>query len=134
MDMIAMAREIGRAIQQDERYIRATEGANNVNSSEKLAKMVNEFNDMRNQIEFLAAQGADANNEEVMALDEKMRTLYDDINSEPVMMEYTAARMEFETFVNHIIKIITGAANGENPDEIEMDTCGGSCDHCSGCH
>ena len=134
MDMIAMARELGKAIQQDERYIRATEGANKVNSSKKLAKMVDEFNDMRNQIEFLAAQGPEANSEEVMALDEKMHALYDEINSEPVMMEYTAARMEFETFVNHIIKIITGAANGENPDEIEMDTCGGSCDHCSGCH
>ena len=134
MDMIAMAREIGRAIQQDERYIRATEGANKVNSSEVLAKMVDEFNDMRNQLDMLTAKGPGANNDEVMALDEKLNALYDAINSEPTMMEYTAARMEFETFVNHVIKIVTGAANGENPDEIELDTCGGSCDHCSGCH
>lgn len=134
MDMIAAAREIGKAIQQDERYIKANSCAAEVNASQSLAKLVDELNEMHVKMEVLAAKGPDANREEVMDLDEKMHTLYDRINSDPVMMAYTAARVEFEEFVNHIIKIITGSANGENPDEINLDSCGGSCEHCSGCH
>ena len=40
-----------------------------------------------------------------------------------------------EKMINFIQAIITGSANGEDPDTIEEpSSCSGSCSSCSGCH
>jgi len=136
MDMIEMAREIGRALQKDQSYLKATADARTVNDNPQLAKMVSDFEEMRARMEAALQAGVPGQqDEEVMNLDEKMHDLYHEINEHPAMAAYNESRAELEHIVNHIIKIITGSANGENPDEIMMEEeCTGSCCTCGGCH
>lgn len=135
MNLIEMAREIGKEIQRDERYLKATGDAAAVNASVELKEMVGRFEEMRAQLEVAMAKGVPGKeDQEVLDLDEKLHALYDEINAHPLMMTYNASRGEFENLINHLTRIITGSANGENPDEIEMSACTGSCSSCGGCH
>jgi cell fate (sporulation/competence/biofilm development) regulator YlbF (YheA/YmcA/DUF963 family) len=135
MDLIAMAREIGKGIQQDERYKKATGDAAAVNASAEIKEKISAFEDLRVQLEAAMAQSVPGQQDsEVMDLDEKMHALYDEINAHPLMMTYNESRHEFEELINFLTHIITGSANGENPDEIQMESCTGSCSTCGGCH
>ncbi len=136
MDMIEMAREIGRTLQQDERYIRATNDSQLVNASEELKQMISDFDDVRAKMEFEMAQAKGQMNDTIMDLDEQMHTHYDRIYSHPLMVNYEASRKELEALVNYMMKIITASANGQNPDTVleeEDVNCTGSCSTCGGC-
>ena len=136
MDMIEMAREIGRTLQQDERYIRATNDSQLVNASEELKKMISDFDDVRAKMEFEMAQAKGQMNDTIMDLDEQMHAHYDRIYSHPLMVNYEASRKELEALVNYMMKIITASANGQNPDTVleeEDVNCTGSCSTCGGC-
>ena len=136
MDMIEMAREIGRTLQQDERYIRATNDSQLVNASEELKKMISDFDDVRAKMEFEMAQAKGQMNDTIMDLDEQMHAHYDRIYSHPLMGNYEASRKELEALVNYMMKIITASANGQNPDTVleeEDVNCTGSCSTCGGC-
>ena len=135
MDLIATAREMGREIQKDERYIKATADAAAVNASAELKEKVDRFQEMRARMEALMQSSVPGlEDKEVYELDEKMHALYNEINAHPLMAAYQESRKEFEALINHLTHIITGSANGENPDEIEESSCTGSCSSCGGCH
>jgi len=135
MDMIEMAREIGRTLQKDERYIRATADAQLVNASEELKQMISDFDEIRAKMEFEMAQAKGKANDAIMDLDEQINEHYNRINSHPLMINYEASRKELEALVNYMMRIITSSANGEDPDSIlEEDECTGSCSTCGGCH
>jgi len=135
MDMIEMAREIGKVLQQDERFLKATAQAQVVNESEDLRRMVGEFEDLRGRLDAAAADNPAEHSELIQSLNEQMRLQYEAINAHPLMTQYEASRKELERAVNFIIRIITGAANGEDPATIQEEIdCTGSCSTCGGCH
>ncbi len=136
MDMIEMAREIGRTLQQDERYIRATQDSQLVNESEELKQMLSDFEDLRAKLEFEMALAKGQANDAIMELDEQMNAHYSRIYSHPLMVNYEASRKELEALVNFVMRIITSSANGVDPDSIAEEedvNCTGSCSTCGGC-
>ena len=50
MDIIALTRELGKAIQQDEMYIQLQAARANNDKDESLQKMIEDFNDLRTQL------------------------------------------------------------------------------------
>ena len=106
MDMIEMAREIGRTLQQDERYIRATNDSQLVNASEELKQMISDFDDVRAKMEFEMAQAKGQMNDTIMDLDEQMHTHYDRIYSHPLMVNYEASRKELKDQITAIVNSI----------------------------
>jgi len=134
MDLIEMARELGRALQQDERYRRAAADADVVNTSDELREMVGEYEELRGQMEVLAAADSSKNAELIKEIDGQMNRQFEAINAHPLMAQYEVSRHELEHLVNYVLRIVTGAANGEDPDEIGEEACTGSCSTCGGCH
>lgn len=136
MDIITMARELGKAIQQDALYKKMNEASAATEKSAELQSKINEFSELRLQLnqEVMKSEG-EKNEELITELDSKLRTLYQSVTEDPVMMAYNSAKAELESTLNFISQIITGSANGQDPDQIEQQaSCAGSCGSCGGCH
>ena len=133
MDIISMARELGKAVQNDERFIRLQMARTNNDDDEALQTLIGEFNLKRMSMNAEMSK-EDKSEEKAAAFDAELKELYAAIMSNPNMTEYTAAQQEIESVLKHINTIITLSANGEDPDTVELSACGEGCSSCSGCH
>ena len=133
MDIIEMARELGKALQNDDRYI-AYNLAKQVNDEDKeLQEQIDSFEKMRYDLSMeLTKENKDT--EKVKELDENIKETYNKIMSNKNMIVFSAAQKSLELLVNNIQQIITLSANGEDPANCEPSTgCTGSCATCGGC-
>ena len=134
MDIIAMARELGKAIQQDERYKRIDAAKKANDADQALQDLIVKFNMKRSELSTEMAQ-ENKDPEKLNALDKELKELYRDVMANENMVEFNAAKVEVDTMMNFISEILYGSVNGENPDTIEMQTgCGGNCASSGGCH
>ncbi|MBO7396300.1 MAG: YlbF family regulator [Ruminococcus sp.] len=134
MDIIEMARELGKALQNDDRYI-AYMLAKQVNDGdEELQKDIDSFEKMRYDLSMeLTKENKDT--DKVKELDENIKETYNKIMSNKNMIVFSAAQKSLEQLVGNIQEIITMSANGEDPATCEPSSgCTGSCATCGGCH
>ena len=134
MDIIEMARELGKALQNDDRYI-AYNLAKQVNDEDKeLQEQIDSFETMRYDLSMeLTKENKDT--EKVKELDENIKETYNKIMSNKNMIVFSAAQKSLELLVNNIQQITTLSANGEDPASCEPSSgCTGSCATCGGCH
>ena len=134
MDIIEMARELGKALQNDDRYI-AYMLAKQVNDGdEELQKDIDSFEKMRYDLSMeLTKENKDT--DKVKELDENIKETYNKIMSNKNMIVFSAAQKSLEQLVGNIQEIITMSANGEDPAACEPSSgCTGSCATCGGCH
>lgn len=134
MDIIEQARILGKAIQQDERYIRYAKATLQNESNEELQEAIREFNLIRMQLDNKLS--ADEKDEEAVAeLNEKLRSVYASIMSNNTMVEYNTAKVELDQLMSQVNIIISKSLDGEDPETCETTSgCGGSCATCGGCH
>ena len=134
MDQILdLARELGYSIQQDERFIRTQLAQAAADEDEELQGLIGEFNLKR--IAYNAdnnKEGKDA--EKLSRLDGEIRELYSRLMMNEHMAAYNDAKTELDKLVNQIATIVTMSAQGEDPESISAEGCGGNCAGCSGCH
>ncbi|MCQ2490029.1 MAG: YlbF family regulator [Ruminococcus sp.] len=134
MDIIEMARELGKALQNDDRYI-AYNLAKQANDADKeLQEQIDSFEKMRYDLSMeLTKENKDT--DKVKELDEGIKELYGKIMSNQHMVVFTAAQKSLESLVSNVQEIITLCANGEDPATCEPSSgCTGSCATCGGCH
>ncbi len=136
MDIIQMARELGKAIQQDELYKKMNEASAATEKSTELQNKINAFSELRLKLNQEVMKSEEEKNEDLITeLDSKLRALYQDVTEDPTMVAYNSAKAQLESTLNFISQIITGSANGQDPEMIEQQaSCSGSCGGCSGCH
>lgn len=134
MDIIAMARELGKAIQQDERYKRIDAAKTANDKDEELQQLIQKFNMKRSELSVEMAQ-ENKNPEKLNQLDRELKAVYQEVMQNPNMAEFNAAKVEVDDMMNYISTILYGAVNGVDPDTIEpQQSCGGDCAGCAGCH
>ena len=133
MDIIEMTRALGKAIQQDERYIRLSLARENNDNDEKLQEMIGSFNLKRVGVNQEAAR-PDKDQAKLDQLNESIRALYKEIMENPNMVEFNAAKEEIDSLMNFINQILVLSVNGQDPDTVEQSSCTGSCATCAGCH
>ncbi len=135
MTIIEQARELGAAIQQDERYLRYQEAASKSDTDPNIQKKIGEFNLLRADLNKEMAK-TDKDTDRMTALDTEIRELYDEIMAMPLMVEFNEAQEALNKLIQSVSYIITSAANGEDPMTCpeEAPQCGGSCATCGGCH
>ena len=129
-----MTRELGKALQADDRYI-AYNLAKQVNDEDKeLQKDIESFEKMRYDLSMeLTKENKDT--DKVKELDENIKETYNKIMSNKNMIVFSAAQKSLEALVSNIQEIITLSANGEDPATCEPASgCTGSCATCGGCH
>ncbi|MBR3816339.1 MAG: YlbF family regulator [Clostridia bacterium] len=137
MDIIKLTRELGAAIQQDERYLAFTK-AREENEKDS------ELNDLMGQIQMvqmnyqMEASKEEPDSAKMQAFEEEFNTLYTKFMANGKMQAYDAARTEVDEMMNYIMQILSLCVNGADPATCEPEKhdheCGGSCSSCSGCH
>lgn len=134
MDIITLARELGQALQKDQRYIDYSAAKLSNDEDTELQKSIADFHSIQMELRALTASGGDAS--EIQRLNTKLTELYTEITSTPHMMAFENARTELDSLLESINFIITCAANGQDPmtcPDTPPAGCGGSCAGCSGC-
>lgn len=133
MDIIQMTRELAKAIQQDERYIKLCITRDNNDSDEHLQEMIGAFNLKRVELNQEAAR-PDKDQDKLNKLNEDIRDMYREIMENPNMIAFNEAKQEIDNMMNFINQILVLSVNGEDPDCIEQQSgCTGSCSTCAGC-
>ena len=132
--IIAMARSIGRELQNDERFVRAQLAQNAADEDKELQDLIGEFNLKRIALNQESTR-EEKDGEKIRKLDGEIRDVYARLMANEHMQAYQAAKQELDQLINNVTTIIALSAQGQDPDEIEESAgCGGDCSGCAGCH
>jgi cell fate (sporulation/competence/biofilm development) regulator YlbF (YheA/YmcA/DUF963 family) len=134
MDIIEITRQLGAAIQEDERYL-AFHEARKVNEADS------ELNDLINKIQLIhmsyqhEAAKDDADEDKLQAYDTEFSEVYKTVMANENMQKYEAARKEVDEMMNNITAILSLCVQGEDPKTCEPQehNCSGDCNSCGGC-
>ena len=105
MDTIALARELGRAIQQEESYINLKNVQAQADADADLQKLIGEFNTKRMGINEEASK-KDRDQQKLTTLNREMREVYSKIMSNENMIAYNEAKEAFDKISNK--KVVEG--------------------------
>lgn len=135
MDVIAKARELGKLIQEDERYSAYLQAKEKNDKDEELQKLISEFTAKRYELNMEMSK-EDKDSEKLKELDGVIKNLYGEIMVNPNMAEFNAAKNAMDGMLSEINNVITASANGEDPETCpsKPSGCSGSCASCGGCH
>ncbi len=135
MDIIEMTRELGKAIQADDRYIAYMLARQANDEDEQLQNLIKGFNLNRMQLQMEIAK-PDKDDDKIQALNETIKSSYQLIMENPRMAVYNAAKQGYDELMSQINTVITMSSNGMDPDKIDVTTasCSGDCSACGGCH
>ncbi len=135
MDIIEMTRELGKAIQADDRYIAYTLAKQANDDDEQLQNLINAFNLKRMQLQMEVGK-PDKDNDKIQELNDVIKSSYKTIMDNPKMKVYQAAKEGLDELLNQVNTIISMSANGMDPDKINLEaaSCSGNCSSCGGCH
>ena len=131
--VIEAARQLGRALQSDERYIKYAAAQQQNDEDAALQEAIEKFTNKRGELAEVQKNGGDE--ERLAELNTEVRELYVEIFQNENMARFNVAREEFGTLMAFVNQIISGSQNGLDPDSIEyqMPGCGSGCSSCSGC-
>ena len=136
MDILEMARELGKKIQEDENYIRLITTQKEVEDDDALQESIADFNMKRYDLtkEVTKENRDDAKVDE---LDKLVRSMYDEITNNPKMVAYNEAQADFDDVFEYVIHILQMSASGEDPYTVTKPEngggCSGDCGSCGGC-
>lgn len=133
MDVIEQVRNLGKAIQADERFVRYAKARLANDNDKELQAAIGEFNIIRMELD-KEISSEEKNDAKVAELNEKLRKVYSEIMLTPAMTEYNSAKADLDVMVNEINTIISKCLDGEDPETCEATACTGSCATCGGCH
>ena len=133
MNVIEQARILGKAIQQDERYIRYAKARLDNDNNKELQAAIGKFNITRMELD-REMQSENKDEAKVKELNESLRAVYSEIMTLPAMIEYNTAKAEVDSMANEINTVISKSFDGEDPETCDTSSCTGSCDTCGGCH
>ena len=137
MDAIKAARELGKAIQADERYVRYNEAMKANDADTELQELIGEFNLARQNVALEMSKSKEEQNKEKLDIQNKeMQRLYTLVMQNEHMADFTMAKADMDKLLHEINGIIALCCDGEDPDtcEVQAGGCSGSCSTCGGCH
>ena len=135
MDVIKAARNLGAAMQEDERFIEYAKTKLALDSNEELQDLVGKFNVARMNIERLGEQ-EERDEEKFREANLELREIYDSIMNNETMKAYNDAKLGVDKMLADVMAIIQMCSEGADPEtcEIPEGGCTGSCSTCAGCH
>ena len=134
MDIIEMTRELGKALQNDERFIAYTLAKQANDNDAELQELLAKFDVLRDTLSKEFGKGDEGNQETIQKTDAELKACYKSIMSNKNMAVFQSAQTALENLVSNMTQIITMCANGKDPETCEPSTgCTGSCATCGGC-
>ena len=136
MDIIEAARQLGAAIQADERFKKLVETRRVNDADTELQELIGQFNVARMSIDNeLSKEEGERDEEKIKEFNVTLRQIYGKIMCNDSMMAFNAAKIEFEAVMNKVNGIIELCTQGEDPATCQpAEGCSGSCATCGGCH
>ena len=136
MDVIELTRQLGEAIQQDEKYIAFMEAKRANEDDMALNAMIGKLNLV--QMSYQNESGKEAPDESKLeSMDKEFQSLYGEIMLNENMKRYEAKKQELDDMMNYLIGILSQCVNGADPATCEPVSadgeCTGSCSTCGGC-
>ena len=134
MELIEMAREMGKKIQQDNRYLELQEAKLENDNDQELQDLIGEFNLKRISINNEMGKES-VDKEKVDLLNQELQAVYGKIMDNANMKNYNDKKNAMDQLMQHINAILSMSVNGEDPETCELPKgCSGSCSSCGGCH
>lgn len=132
-----LARELGKAIQLDKRYI------DFVNARQDNEKD-DELNDLLGQVQIIhmnygreAQKGDEADQDKLDEYEKNFNEIFARVKNHPTMVKYENARDELDSLMKFVTGILSMCAVGEDPmtcDPTAQSGCAGDCSSCGGCN
>lgn len=137
MDIVQMARELGKAVAKEDRIVRYNVARQTADEDKELQEMIGQFNlkkmEINNRVN--KADKTPEDEQRLATLNTELREFYGKVMSHPAMIAYNSAKQEVDQFMDYITRILSAGVNGEDPDTVEEQAaCSGSCASCPGCH
>ena len=136
MDIIKMARELGKTIQESEAYITYAACKQQNDEDEGLQKLIGDFNLLRMSLGNEISKPEDQKDKDkIQALNSQLNDCYTSIMENENMIKFNNAKEAIDTIMNQITMILGMTVEGEDPMTCEVEhNCSGSCSTCGGCH
>ncbi len=132
MDVIELARNLGAALQEDERYLKYAEASKATQEDQALNEKVAIIQTLQAAYQGEASK-PDADQAALQKIDEQFQSVYGEMMAMPSMQTFNEARNELDGLMNYITQILYLCINGEDPATCEpQQGCGGNCGSC-GC-
>lgn len=136
MDIIKATRELGKAIQQDERYLAFQEAQKANEADIELNGLIGKLNLIQLSYQN-ESQKEEPDTNKLEGYDSEFRAIYGQIMLNENMRKYEETKGEVDAMMNHVIQLLTLCVNGEDPETCEVKaeeaSCGGNCASCGGC-
>ena len=137
MTVIELTRQLGAAIQEDERY-KAFEEAKKANEADTaLNELIGKINLIQLNYQNEAAKGDDADEAKIEEMSKEFEELYREIMLNGNMVKFDAAKSAIDDMMNEIMGILALCIDGQDPATCQPEEehhCGGECSECGGCH
>lgn len=137
MDIIKLTRELGAAIQQDERYLKFAKAREDNEKDPELLDLMGQIQLL--QMNYQQEASKEAPDDKKMADYEKQfNEVYGKFMANDKMKAYEEARHDIDEMMNYVMQILGLCVNGADPatcEPEEQHSCNGSCGDCgSDCH
>lgn len=136
MDVMLKARELGKAIQQSEEYIKMEEARVRSDKNLDLQEKISNFNLKKIALN-REVNRDDKNSDKIAQLDREMREAYQLIMDTDDMKAYADAKKKVDEMMQKVQLLLNFTLTGEDPETVvipEGSGCSGDCSACSGCH
>lgn len=130
--VIAMARSLGLALQQEETFRNYFEAKRKNDEDVLLQNMIDDFNELQRKLD-VAFSKDEKDTEEIEVLSNDMNRLYQAIMENENMVNYNEMREPYDTLTKYINRILLVAMNGGDPFAVKETDCTGNCSTCGGC-
>lgn len=138
MNVIELTRQLGAAIQQDERYLAFAKAKEANEKDEALNALMGEIQMIQMNYQMEASK-EEPDSAKMQEFEAEFNAKYEAFMANENMQKYDEARAQVDAMMNYIMQILGLCVNGADPATCEPEqqhehSCDGSCSSCSGCH
>ena len=138
MSVIELTRQLGAAIQKDERYLAFAAAKEANEKDEALNALMGEIQMIQMNYQMEASKET-PDSAKMQEFEAEFNAKYEAFMANENMQKYDEARAEVDSMMNYIMQILGLCVNGADPATCEPEqqhehSCDGSCSSCSGCH
>ena len=137
MDAIKAARELGKAIQNDERYKGYVAAKEANDKDDSLQQLIGEFNLKRENLRLqMEKPENEQDKEKLQKLNKELQDCYEKVMGNPNMANFAVMKGALDQLLQEVQGIITLCCEGEDPDTCQArpSGCTSDCSTCGGCH
>ena len=137
MSVIELTRQLGAAIQKDERYLAFAAAKEANEKDEALNALMGEIQMIQMNYQMEASKET-PDSAKMQEFEAEFNAKYEAFMANENMQKYDEARAEVDSMMNYIMQVLGLCVNGADPATCEPEqhdhSCDGSCSSCSGCH